>query len=66
LDSRNEALKDEFEKKYGKKKAPRADKRVKQSVKRQIQESFEDEAAVEEMSKEEGFWDYDPEAVTED
>lgn len=56
---RNPAIKDTFEEKFGAKKLPPKQRRIKQSVAHQIEEAFEDEAAVEEMSKEPSFWKED-------
>lgn len=62
---RNPAIKDKFEEKFGAKKLPPKQRRVKQSVAHQIDEAFEDEQAVAE-ARGDNFWEYDPEAVTED
>lgn len=63
MEERQDLHKEQLEKLFGKKtKSLRETKRVKQTVKRQIQESFEDEEAVAEMCKEPAFWENDDEA----
>lgn len=56
---RNPAIKDKFEEKFGAKKLPPKQRRVKQSVAHQIDEAFEDEEAIAEMCNTESFWKKD-------
>jgi hypothetical protein len=64
-DDRKPDIKSTFEELYCAKKLPPKQRRVKQSVFQQIDEAFEEAAAIQE-SQGDNFWEHTPDATVED